>query len=369
MGRRLMATIRLRYLHSYKDRHGRKRHYFRRGRTSIPIPGEPGTKEFSDAYHAAFRSEPAPKPKGIVKGSFKELAMAYFGSPQFQSLAPSSRMNYRRVVEGFLVSHGDRLVAQMRREHVIKIIGAKAGTPSAASVLLKRLRTLCRFALDLGWIATDPTHKVRSFRSKEFHTWTEEEIAEFEAHWQAGTKQRLAFALHLYTGQRGSDVHRMTWRDVAGDSIRVVQRKTGTKLTIALHPDLQDVLACTRREHISIIATEYGKPFSVKGFGNFMSDSIRAAGLPERCVAHGLRKAAARRLAEAGCSAREIMAVTGHKTLAEVERYTAAAEQEHLNRQAIERIGNKDWLPTRGGSPKREKVLEFSREKKADGAP
>ena len=68
-----------------------------------------------------------------------------------------------------------------------------------------------------------------------------------------------------------------------------------------------------------------------------VSDAIRAAGLPPRCVPHGLRKAAARRLAEAGWSASEIMAITGHKTLAEVERYTRAAKQEQLARRAIKR--------------------------------
>jgi len=66
-----------------------------------------------------------------------------------------------------------------------------------------------------------------------------------------------------------------------------------------------------------------------------MSDAIRKAGLPPYCKAHGLRKAAARRLAEAGCSTQEIMAVTGHKTLSEVERYTRAAEQERLNAAAM----------------------------------
>ena len=72
-----------------------------------------------------------------------------------------------------------------------------------------------------------------------------------------------------------------------------------------------------------------------------VSTAIRDAGLPRRCKPHGLRKAAARRLAEAGCSASEIMAITGHKTLAEVERYTRAAEQERLARQAIQRQSEK----------------------------
>ena len=69
-----------------------------------------------------------------------------------------------------------------------------------------------------------------------------------------------------------------------------------------------------------------------------MAEKIDAAGLPERCVTHGLRKAAARRLAEAGCSPNEIAAITGHATLAEVARYTRAAEQRRLAEAAMERL-------------------------------
>ena len=62
-----------------------------------------------------------------------------------------------------------------------------------------------------------------------------------------------------------------------------------------------------------------------------------AAGLPKACSPHGLRKAACRRLAEAGCSANEIAAISGHASLKEVTRYTAAADREHLADQAIAR--------------------------------
>ena len=141
----------------------------------------------------------------------------------------------------------------------------------------------------------------------------------------------------VYTGQRGSDVHRMLWTDLVADTIRVAQQKTKTKLTIPLHDDLAALLAAASREHPTIVSTAYNKPFSVKDFGNMMRTAIRAAGLPRPCKPHGLRKAAARRLAEAGCSASETMAITGHKTRAEVERYTRAAEQESLARQAMRR--------------------------------
>jgi integrase len=50
---------------------------------------------------------------------------------------------------------------------------------------------------------------------------------------------------------------------------------------------------------------------------------------------HGLRKAACRRLAEAGCSANEIMAISGHATMKELVRYTAAADQARLARNAM----------------------------------
>jgi integrase len=147
-------------------------------------------------------------------------------------------------------------------------------------------------------------------------------------------KQRLAFDLLLYTGQRGSDVARMA-RPAAGEKIRVVQQKTGAPLTITVHPQLRRSLEACPSGHLAAIVTAHGAPFSIKGFGQFMSNAIREAGLPPYCKAHGLRKAAARRLAEAGCSAHEIMAVTGHKTLSEVERYTRAAEQERLNAAAM----------------------------------
>ena len=136
----------------------------------------------------------------------------------------------------------------MKREHVIALVGAMADRPGAANMLLKRLRTMLRFGIDLGWLKDDPTIRVKAYRSHELHTWTEEEITAFEARWPEGSKQRLAFGLLLYTGQRGSDVRKMVWTDIAGNTIRVAQQKTGTKLVLPLHSDLQALLAIAPRE-------------------------------------------------------------------------------------------------------------------------
>jgi len=53
---------------------------------------------------------------------------------------------------------------------------------------------------------------------------------------------------------------------------------------------------------------------------------------------HGLRKSAAARLAEAGCSIEEIAAITGHKTLAMIQHYTKEAEQKKLAANAMAKM-------------------------------
>jgi enterobacteria phage integrase len=337
MGRR--GLIQLKYIHAFRDRFGRMRYYFRRLGKRTPLPGLPGSDEFMQAYSALLSRPSKTVPQRPVPGAktFAALAVRYYGSPQYLALSSTSRKNYRRVIDSFLEKHGHRRVDQMSREHVDLLIGKLANTPGAGIVLLKRLRTLVRYAIALGWTDRDPTAGVKGYKSKEIHTWTESEIEMFQAYWPEGTRERLAFALLLYTGQRGSDVHRMMWADVVQSTIRVAQQKTAAKRTIPIHDTLAGILKLTEHGTGTILVTTYGQPFSVKGLGNMVSGAIREAGLPGRCKPHGLRKAAARRLAEAGCSANEIAAITGHKTLAEVERYTRAADQVRLAQQAIRR--------------------------------
>jgi integrase len=279
--------------------------------------------------------------------TFAALTSRYFASPNFLKLAPSSQYCTRKVMERFITEHGHRLVAEMTREHVDIIIGRKADTPAAANTWLKRLRTLIRYSIALRWRADDPTAGVSKFKEGEYHTWDEAELAAFEARWPLGTRERTAYALALCTGQRRADVCRMTWADITDGRMKVVQAKTKTKLVLPIPAELKVALAAWPRSHMTIIVSTRGAQYTVESFGNLMADAINAAGLPARCVLHGLRKAAARRLAEAGCSASQIAAVTGHKTLSEVERYTKAASQSQMADDAIiklaaHRVGIRD---------------------------
>jgi integrase len=209
--------------------------------------------------------------------------------------------------------------------------------PGAANKALRTLRMLMRFAVDEGIRSDDPTSGIKKLKtsSSGFVAWTEDDISRFENFFPVGTRERLALALLLYTAQRRSDVIRMGWQHVSDGKIAVKQQKTSTSLWIPIHPTLSYVLAGTSRENMTFLITRQGRPFAPAGFGNWFGDSCRAAGLPTGYNAHGLRKAAARRLAQAGCTTQQIMAVTGHRSLDEVERYTRGVDQLTLATGAI----------------------------------
>ncbi|GLI93938.1 tyrosine-type recombinase/integrase [Methylocystis echinoides] len=312
---------------------------FRRGKGArIRLPDDVNSDAFRDAYAAALAGD-VQRAKGKTysqPGTIGALILSYQRSPEYVELRETTKKGYQSRIEALRKNHAHRTLAGMTREGIkTKILAPYAGRPGAALSILKMLRVLIRHAVDIGWLKHDPSLGIKRPKIGEVRSWTDDEISQFEAHWPIGTRERLGFALHLFTGQRRSDVHRMTWADIAGETIRVAQQKTGAKLKIPLHRDLRAVLADAPRDHVTILNTAFGKPFTVDGFSQFMRDAIRASGLPLECQPHGLRKAAGRRLAEAGCTPHQIMAVLGHKTLSEAERYTRDADQERLAEAAI----------------------------------
>lgn len=255
-------------------------------------------------------------------------------------LRPSTQRTYKGIFDRYRDKYGDNPVALLEPRHIRNQMDKLAAHPTAANNMLKVLRAVMRFAVDRGFTRSDPTTGVRMlrYRAKGFHTWTDDEIAQFEAQWPVGSKQRLGFDLLLHTAQRSGDVRQMTIHQIAGDRVIVRQEKTGQPIDIPQHPCLQKSLAASKLGHLVLLTTSNGKPYSEKGFGNWIKKAAVSAGLPH-CSAHGLRKAAARRLAEAGCSVHEIMAITGHQSLKEVERYTREANRRGLADGAMKRVG------------------------------
>jgi len=347
------------FVECWRDRHGKLRVYGRLTRKGprVPLPNI-GSEEFKSAYAAMLAGDLSFQPRpSAAPGSIEALIISYKRSAGYIGLRDTTKIGYTSRLEALRKAHGHRAVAGLTRERIVTgILQPYAAKPGQALAILKMLRVLIRHAILIGWLKFDPSLGIKRPKGKEVRSWTDTEIALFEERWPIGSKQRLAFALMLYTGQRRSDVHRMTWADVNGNTIRVVQQKTGAKLIIPLHEDLRKILSAAQRDHVTIINTEFGKPFTVDGFGGWIREAISAAGLPLECKPHGLRKAAGRRLAEAECSARQIMAVLGHKTLAEAERYTRDVDQARLASQAVIKLeGRRKNEPAQTGAPSLEK--------------
>jgi integrase len=109
-------------------------------------------------------------------------------------------------------------------------------------------------------------------------------------------------------------------------------------LEIPLHPKLRAIIDASPMVGVkTFLVTSFGKPYTAAGFGNWFRELCDAAGCPD-VSAHGLRKATARRLAEIGCSASQIASVTGHASIAEVQRYTKAADRKRMAREAIAKL-------------------------------
>jgi len=312
--------------------------YLRRpGFPRVRLPGLPWSPSFMAAYEKAMSGPRTAIGTGRIKpGSVAAVIAEYFDSQQFFTSKGAGTQRMRRgILERFRAAYGERPFASLPAEWIEALLDSKP--PHAARSWLVTLRSLCQFAVKRRYLRSDPTANIkqRPVKGDGFHTWTEDEIAQFEAHHPIGTKPRLALALLLYTAQRRSDVVRMGRQHIKDGVLTVKQQKTGVALAIPAHPHLQAVLDATPSEHLTFLVTATGKPYGPNHFSETFREWCNAARLPKCCTAHGLRKAACRRLAEAGCSANEIMAISGHATMKELIRYTKAADQARLARNAL----------------------------------
>jgi integrase len=347
-----MSKIDLKYVQTFSAG-GQRYHYFRRRGVRVRLPGIAGSTEFMEKYQQALAlSTTMPTDIGATKrsvaGSVSAAIAEYYGSLAFRSLGGGTSAKWRANLERFREQHGHMPLGSLPKEFVVALLDTLA--PHAALNWLKTFRHFFRWCLDRKLVNNDPTLGIRlkTPKSDGHHIWTEDEIAQFEAYWPVASKPRLALALGLYTAQRRGDVVKLGRQHIRDGVLSVRQQKTGATLAIPVHRDLAAIVAATPVGHLTLLTTNTGKAYS----GNDFTDQFRvwcdAAGLPQHCVFHGLRKAACTRLAEAGCTVHEIASISGHKTLKEIERYTKGADQRRLARAAMERIGNQSVKPVPG---------------------
>jgi integrase len=332
-----MAQLKLRYVNEYVDRQGKLRRYFRKGAVRGPLPGEVGSTEFMEAYQRFLGTAPAPK-TGKIAGSLGHLITDFYASRAFRNLKPSSRLTYRAALEPLAKIHGHRTAAMTHKVAAKLIAEIGENKPAMANLTKRVLQTVYKFAVKNNWVDANPIIGLDLFKGGTHHTWTEGELQTYEKRWPVGTRQRLAYALLLYTTQRAGDVAKMRRADLVAGELHVIQQKTGAELYLPFVTEIQNALTACPAKGLTLFGRDDGKPMTRAGLTAFMKDAVEKAGLPAKCVPHGLRKAGMRRLAEAGKTEKQIAAVSGHKSLREIQRYTEAADQRRLARDAM---GNK----------------------------
>lgn len=350
-----MAEVELEFLNIQNDRNGRPRYpYFRRKGRRWRLPGtwpqNPPSEEFMAEYRRlraetepGDSSAPPPDRRAYPRGTFGALINDFLASGQFKTKKPRTRGEYQRVCEALTVEHGHKRVQQMERRHVRQMRDAKAETFGAANTILRMLKILLNFAIDDGLIEASPAAKMKELPTGEWRSWTDEECARFEKRWAPGTMQRKAYTLALYTGQRKSDLITRHRKHRCDGGIVVVQSKTDKVLWIPEHRELTAELARGVTGITYLLSTPtQGKQFDESYFGSWFADAIDKAGLPDDCVLHGLRKTAARKLADLGLSEEIIKSITGHVTSRMIAEYIKGANQKKLAKEAMAKWENNE---------------------------
>src|SRR5262249_40552805 len=146
-------------------------------------------------------------------------------------LAPSTKESRRSYLNRFRDAHGDKSIVMPPK--ALKAILAPM-KPNAARNCFKAIRALCQFAVDVGMIESDPTQSVKRPKAKteRRRSWTDSEVAQFEAQHPVGSKARLALSLGLHTVQRLGDVVRMAPQHIRNGRLEITQNKTGTAVSV-----------------------------------------------------------------------------------------------------------------------------------------
>jgi integrase len=353
-----MTRVRLRHVTADRDRHGNVRYYFRkRGlKSKIRLPALPGSEEFMRAYEALLAGRPLPQKNQnrpiaakASSGSLRWLFDQYLAIPEFKQLDVKTRNNRNRILSTICALRisdtnpgliGEVPFAELTTKHIRRIRDRKAETPQAANDWLKSLKVVFKWAVEAEFVMQNPAKDVPKIKAvtQGFHTWSIEDVTQFEATHPLGTMPRLALALLLYTGQRRSDVILFGPEHIRDGWLRFTQQKNRNLKPVALEipvlPVLAGMIASTKSGPLTFLVSKLGKAFTHGGFGNRFREWCDLAGLPH-CSAHGLRKAGATRAAENGATAPQLMAIFGWSDIKQAELYIRAAEQKRLAKDSM----------------------------------
>ncbi len=365
------------YLSRELDRHGNERLYVRRNGKRVRLRVPEGTPDFAKAYSRAVdqlglppsrRQQAAAAVRVWPKNSFGWLANQYFaskGEGGFLDLDEESRRAKRNLIELCLdMAHtetdsdpmGNCPLKHLSAQKMKRMIEAADGK-GARTNRRKHLSALCSWAVDQtpSLLASNPVRDIKAGRAAKtsgFYTWLIPDVQQFlHYHRNQNTRRSrkaiLALGLLLFAGTRRQDMVTLGKQNCRGatpgelgDVIRYIPKKTiKVRREVSqkpLLPILRQIImeAADITGDMTFLVTDYGKPFTEAGFGNWFRDRCDEAGL-KQCTAHGLKKAGATIAAENGATTRQLMAMFDWDTPAMAEVYSRAAEQKRLAGEAM----------------------------------
>lgn len=298
-------------------------------------------KRLADGTIKEYRypRRPADRTPRIAAGTLDALLAAYRRSPEWAALRPASRSTYSTYLRIF-DHRGDMAVTEVTRRLLMDIrdaVAVKRGN-GAGNGFLNTAAALFAWAVKREWVQASPATAIERLPGGHIRPWSESDLAQALA--TLAEPYRRVVVLAAHTGQRRGDLCRLAWSSYDGRCLRLVQGKTGVRLVLPVHSALRAELDAWRREardSVLILTPPRAGAWQPNHLSEAMKRVLEAAGLPDLSV-HGLRKLAAVRLAEAGCSVHEISAILGWRTLAMAELYTRAVEQERLAESAVIRL-------------------------------
>lgn len=336
------------------------RFYFRApGRPKVRLTEEPGSEAFENEVACARLGVPylkpgeKPKPERLVRspneGTLDWLVMKYKARAG-NTMAPDQLARRARLLERVCDSQtpknknrrGDLPLDKIERKHILEIRDELAQTAGAQDNLVKYISAMFGWGIENDLVKVNPALRIKKVGGGTgFHTWTVDEVKQFETKHPPGTKAHLMLSMALFTGLRLQELAIMGRQHVRDGWLTIRPGKTskssGVTVQIPILPELQKRLDDQPAKQMTYLVTEYGKPFTVNGLGNKMRDWCDEAGL-FHCSTHGLRKAGATIAAENGATDDELMAIFGWTTKKQTTLYTKQANRKKLAAGAIHKL-------------------------------
>lgn len=341
MGRSNRRGIKLKHLNrSGEFPSGNPRYYFRpKGEKGTPMPDLPMEHpDFLKAYALKAKLPSAPNIMGI-QGTTADAIDRYLQSAQFIGLAKSTRNVWRNTSLKLRDAYGHAPLEGLQSQHIRADLSKLAPHPS--NNRLKVWRSLCSYWFDSGLLSNNPASEVKSRKTikTEGHiSWSHDEVRAFRAFWPLSSQERVCFEVLYRSCASIDDAVTLGSNTVDQDGWLIYNRKKSHTLatapfTAASAPDwfmwtddLERALSAQTKCHITLfICTSFGTPRSHKATASWFSRACTAAGLPH-LSAHGVRKHRASTFKENGATPEQRMAILGHESKQEADRYSKLAD-------------------------------------------